>query len=445
MYRILSLVGFLFWLTCDYQLVAQEKPREFSPYSRLGIGDLADPHFSALSQMAGIAAGFNDKNILNFSNPASLGSLRNTAFEAGVSAKFTTLVNADLRKSYFGGGLDYLALGLPVFNPINEALDRLDRKFHWGMLFALKPYSHVGYDIAQIDSIPGTGLYERSYTGSGGSYEFKWSNGIEYRKFSAGISLGVLFGKMSYRRDLDLLSVSLPYSTIFLDEISMNGFKWNAGAQYKFNLSKLKEGEIEPEKTLTVGIYGQSNQSFSTLSDHVYRRQLILSAQVGVIDTVRNEIDISGKGTLPGEFHLGFYYNQKYKLQFGGQLSLVSWSNYKNTAKPEVLTNSTNVSFGFAYCPDIEALNNLFKKTTYRLGVKFGNDPRSFNNEQLKNFSASFGVGIPFVFQRKVSFANLAVEAGSLGIKDKLKTNYVQIKLGFTLNDDEWFLKRKYN
>ncbi|MDZ4708016.1 MAG: hypothetical protein SH818_06395 [Saprospiraceae bacterium] len=445
MYRILSLVGFLFWFTCDYQLVAQEKPREYSPYSRLGIGDLTDPNFSALSQLGGIAAGFNDKNILNFSNPAALGSLRNTAFEAGVSAKFTNLKNNDLSKSFFGGGLDYLALGVPVYNPINEALDRIDRKFHWGMLFALKPYSHVGYDIAQIDSISGTGRYKRSYTGSGGTYEFKWSNGIEYRKFSAGLSLGYLFGKMSYRRDLDLLSVVLPYSTIFLDEISMNGFKWNLGIQYKINLSKLKEGELESDKTLSIGLYGQSSQSFSTLSDHVYRRQLIVSAQVGVIDTVRNEINLEGSGTLPGELHLGFYYNQRYKFQFGGQLSLVSWSNYKNTAKPEILKNSSNLSLGLAYCPDIESLNNLLKRTTYRLGVKIGNDPRSFNDTQLKNFAVTFGLGVPFVFQRKVSFANLGIEMGSLGIQDKLKSNYVQLKLGFTLNDDEWFLKRKYN
>ena len=79
------------------------------------------------------------------------------------------------------------------------------------------------------------------------------------------------------------------------------------------------------------------------------------------------------------------------------------------------------------------------------MGLKMGNDPRSFNDTQLKNFAVTFGLGVPFVFQRKVSFANFGIEMGSLGIQDKLKSNYVQLKLGFTLNDDEWFLKRKYN
>lgn len=445
MYRKLRSPGVLLLLFSFCQLTAQEKPREYSPYSRFGFGDLTEPHFSALGQLGGIAAGFQDRNMLNYSNPAALGSLRNTAFEGGVSTKFTTLKNRDLSKQFFGGGLDYLALGLPIFNPINEALDRIDRKFHWGMLIALKPFSHVGYDVSQIDSITGTGRYERRYTGSGGTYEFKWGNGFEYRNFSGGLGLGYLFGRMSYRRNLDLLAVSLPYSTIFLDEISVKGFRWNAGLQYKLNLNKPGEGETESSKTLTFGLYGQTNQSFNTISDHLYRRQLIVSAQVGVVDTVRDERDIAGKGTLPGEFHLGVFYSDRYKFQAGGQVSLVSWSAYSNAAKPEVLDNTSQVSFGLSYCPDISSLDNLLKRITYRAGFKAGNDPRNFNGDQLKSYSVTFGVGVPFVFQRKVSFANFAVEMGSTGLKDKLKSNYLQLKLGFTLNDDEWFLKRKYN
>lgn len=82
---------------------------------------------------------------------------------------------------------------------------------------------------------------------------------------------------------------------------------------------------------------------------------------------------------------------------------------------------------------------------TYRVGFRFGNDPRSFQNEQVKDFSVTFGAGVPFVYQRKVSFVNFAVEMGNIGLKDNLKSKYVQLKLGFTLNDDEWFLKSKYN
>ena len=444
MYKTLSIVIVLI-SACFSGAIAQEKPREFSPYSRFGIGDLADPHFGAVSHLGGIAAAFTDRNQLNADNPASLGALRSTAFEGGVSTKYTTLSSGDQRTRFFGGGLDYLALGLPLYNPINDLLNRNRRNLHIGTMFVLKPYSFVGYDISQIDSIAGTGSYQRKYIGNGGTYEFKWSNGFEYKQFSGGIGLGYLFGKMTYKRELDLLSVPLPYTTIFLNEISMRGVKWNAGIQYKVNLKKLAEGEVESSRYLSVGIYGQSAQDFKTTSNEIYRRELIVTSTAGIVDTVRNVTDQPGTGVLPGEIHAGFYYNDKYKLQFGGQYSLVSWSKYKNSAKPEILQNASHISFGAAYCPDIESLDNFLKRVTYRVGFRFGNDPRSFQNEQVKDFSVTFGAGVPFVYQRKVSFVNFAVEMGNIGLKDNLKSKYVQLKLGFTLNDDEWFLKSKYN
>jgi hypothetical protein len=427
------------------QVHAQEKPRDFNPYSRFGIGDLSDPHFATVSQMGGIGAGFTDRNILNSANPASLGALRNAAFEGGVSLKSTSLTESSLHKTFFGGGLDYLALGLPLFNSINEALDRKERDLHIGTMFYLKPYSQVGYDIAQIDSLEGTGRFQSHYTGSGGTYEFKWATGLEYKNLSFGGSLGYVFGKLSYKRELDLLSVSLPYNSIALTQTSMKGFRWSLGAQYKINLRKLKEGEIESSKYLSLGIYGQSTQSFTTTTDQLYRRELLTSSTTGISDTVKMVSGVSGTGKLPGEIHFGFFYNDKYHLQFGGQVSLVSWSAYQNSIKPDILKDAQQVAFGISYCPDIESIDNFFKRISYRLGVRFGTDPRSFDGAQVKNYNVSFGVGVPFIFNRKVSFSNLGVEFGNIGIQNKLNAHYFGVRMGFTLNDDEWFLKRKYN
>lgn len=99
MYKTLSIVIVLI-SACFSGAIAQEKPREFSPYSRFGIGDLADPHFGAVSHLGGIAAAFTDRNQLNADNPASLGALRSTAFEVGVSTKYTTLSSGDQRTRF---------------------------------------------------------------------------------------------------------------------------------------------------------------------------------------------------------------------------------------------------------------------------------------------------------------------------------------------------------
>ncbi len=431
-------------LILSYSIFAQEKPREFSPYSRFGLGDLSDPNFNVLSQFGGAAAGYTDRNLLNPVNPASLGALKNTAFEVGVSTKFTRLINGDSKSRFFGGGLDYIGIGLPLYNAINEALDRKDRKLHIGTMFALKPYSQVGYDIEQLDSIEGTGKYIRKYSGNGGTYEFKWSTGFEYRSISAGLGFSYLFGKMSYNRAVNLIDVPLPYNTVFQNDISLNSLRWNYGLQYKINLKKFVDEQTESSNYLSIGINGIPSQRFNTFSDELYKRELV-NGTTGVTDTVRNSTGITGSGKLPGEINIGAYYNANYKFQASVQYSLVNWENYSNTAKPEVLKNTANFSLGIAYTPNIQSFDNLLARVTYRFGLKLGNDPRFVGNEQLRNLTVTFGGSVPFVFQRKVSFVNFAVEMGNVGIAEKLRSKFVQLKLGFTLNDDEWFLKRKYN
>lgn len=447
MHKILLVLAALNFLP-SYSASAQEKPREFSPYSRFGIGDLSDPNFNVISQFGGAAAGYTDRNLLNPANPASLGALKNTAFEVGVSSKFTSLIKDEFKSRFFGGGLDYIGIGLPLYNAINEALDRKDRKWHIGTMFALKPYSQVGYDIEQLDSITGTGKYIRKYSGNGGTYEFKWSTGIEYKSLSAGFGFSYLFGKMSYNRAINLVEAALPYNTVFQNDISLSSLRWNYGFQYKINLKKLAEEQTESSNYLSIGLHGTPSQRFKTSSDELYKRELI-NGTTGVTDTVRNLTGLSGTGRLPGEVSIGAYYNSNYKFQASVQYSLVNWQDYINTAKntttPEVLKNTRNFSIGLAYTPNIQSFDNLLERVTYRLGFKVGNDPRFIGNEQLKNLTVTFGGSIPFVFQRKVSFVNFAVETGNVGIADKLKSRFVQMKLGFTLNDDEWFLKRKYN
>lgn len=95
------------------------------------------------------------------------------------------------------------------------------------------------------------------------------------------------------------------------------------------NLKKLAEGEVESSRYLSVGIYGQSAQDFKTTSNEIYRRELIVTSTAGIVDTVRNVTDQPGTGVLPGEIHAGFYYNDKYKLQFGDNIVLSPGQNIR--------------------------------------------------------------------------------------------------------------------
>ena len=58
------------FVACGLQMSA--KAQENSPYSRYGLGDLTPNHNVFTRGMGGISAGIAERNVINFTNPASL-------------------------------------------------------------------------------------------------------------------------------------------------------------------------------------------------------------------------------------------------------------------------------------------------------------------------------------------------------------------------------------
>jgi hypothetical protein len=67
------------------------------------------------------------------------------------------------------------------------------------------------------------------------------------------------------------------------------------------------------------------------------------------------------------------------------------------------------------------------------------------NGERVTDMGINFGFGLPFFYQRKISHANLGISAGYLGRGTAIEERYIRATFSFTFNDDEWFIKRKYN
>jgi hypothetical protein len=122
------------------------------------------------------------------------------------------------------------------------------------------------------------------------------------------------------------------------------------------------------------------------------------------------------------------------------------WSQYENEARPENLSDSWNLRFGAEYIPDMGSYNSYFKKVRYRLGGFYQSDPRTFEVGQLKQYALTIGMGFPIIRPRQqTSFVNFAVEVGRFGHEDLIQESYIKMGLGFTLNDNTWFFKRKFN
>ena len=435
---------------CTFTLMAQTGDN--SPYSRFGIGDLSDDAFQHLKQMGSLGNAYTDAFQINIKNPASYSFLRTTAFDMGIYAKNGTLKTEDQSASQWTGNLEYLSLGFPLYNPLNQLLDREQKDISIGMTFTLKPYSTVSYDLYTDDtSIDSLGTFQRTYTGQGGTYKFLWGNSIKYKDFAFGANLGYLFGKITYNRSIDFNEIGLARQNRFSTDYNLKGFLYDIGLIYSkvLNKKEMEDSNGSTSKTLKIGLTFNSATSFSTESNIQNLGVFFAGLAASTIDTSITSIrGQPGKGKLPGSVGLGIHYTSGEKWSIGADYNATSWSNYFNDGNNETLgtlENTNSIAVGGYVRPNYKSFTSFWKRVYYRYGAYNRSDPRLIGGEQIKSQGLTFGMGLPFIFQRKVSHANLGIDIGRSGMNTSIQENYIRFTLGFTFNDDEWFVKRKYN
>lgn len=422
-----------------FATVLWAQPKDNSPYSRLGIGEITNPTLSA-GGFAGLSAGYADALHINLQNPASLAWLNTATFEAGIYAEHANFKFGDQQSNTWTGNLSHLALAFPIHNTLNDVLDKKKRKLRWGMSLALLPYSQIGYDIETTTAYPEVDTTVNTYQGTGGTNKFTWGNAVRYKNFSAGLNLGLMFGQLESTRSVRFLSLPNSYQDIFKDNIGVRGFVWSMGAQQLIQLEKKKtEEEMYTGKSLIVGAYGNSATNFNTNSTVL---RMGYNPVLGHRDTSVYEEDQKGSGKLPAEWTIGAMYQNPGKLRLGAEFSMGNWSEYENEAKPEVLFDSRRIAVGAEFIPDISSYNNYMKRIRYRAGFYHRTDPRL---DDLKQYALTVGFGLPVILPRQqTSFVNLSFEFGRFDTSDAIQENFVKMGLGFTLNDSSWFFKRKF-
>lgn len=440
-------LGMLLLLVAASWTMMAQVPQELSPFSRLGLGDFHYQNTPTTLSMGGFSAGFGDAYRINLQNPASLGYLRTATFEAGLFLERSKIEFEDQSATSLNGNLSYLSLGFALKNSLNQVLDRKVSKWKWGMNFALIPYTKVNYDVRQTTSDPATGRVRTEFAGSGGTNKFVMSNGVQYGNFSAGVTLGYLFGSIENKRNVFFIDLPNSYQDIFTDEIGIKGFVYDLGVMYKFDFGKNAENPNAPAKqTLTVGAYGHTATNFSTSTTRL--RSRLNPTYINIADTIQSQIDIAQTGKLPTELTLGFTFRHKSKWLFGLDYTYSYWENYENPAadfneeNARTLSNSSRIAGGFQITPNATSYNRYLKRVSYRFGGYYFDDPRLTD---LKTYALTFGAGFPIVLSRqRTSFFNLAFEIGQTN-SDTIDENFYKVSLGFSLNDNSWFFKRKFN
>jgi len=424
----------------------QKQPKTNSPYSRLGLGNLLNQNFAWVNAMGNLSATAQDPYHVNLLNPASLSALRSASFEIGLKARYANLMTSSGETDVWSGSLGYISLAFPIFNPISEELSRRTQAVDWGMNFALVPYTLVGYNVETIEMREDIGLISSIFEGSGGTYRFIWGNGVKYKNLSVGANLGFIFGKINRNQVVNFDSLDVSYANIFHDDFSINGFVWNVGIQYDLLLKSDRDKGKKQHKgdKLIIGVYGNSNMNIEAEGSQLYHR---FNRFYNDYDTIRNVPLTTYPAKLPAEISGGLMYLKANKYRLGINYTHARWSNYENGAKPEELKNTYQISFGGEIIPQYNSYNSYLKTVRYRIGAYYGTDPRSDEfKKQLTNYGITLGIGFPIKLPRgQMSFVNTAFEFGKFGTEEGLQENYIAMTLGFTLNDDHWFFKRKFN
>ncbi|MFN4255393.1 MAG: hypothetical protein ACK4Q5_10340 [Saprospiraceae bacterium] len=432
-------------------LALAAQPKQNSPYSQFGIGDPVSQYFAHHAGMGALTTANNDAYHLNIQNPASYAFLRATALETGLYAKFSEYKSSTAQLSTWSGNLNYFALGMTLKSPINEVLDRKKSPWQFGAALALTPYSLVGYNISTTETQTNLGLVTNAFEGRGGTYRLLWGGAAKYKQTAIGLNMGWMFGKAIYENTTTFRdstqATTLSFQNNFRDEVSVNGLTWNLGAQHNFVLKYDPNDKSLPVKWLTAGLTFEGKHplagSFNTI--RIRSRGRNSSGSYSSPDTLLYQPDRDVDVTLPGTISLALMYVKANKLKIGAQFTRENWSDYVNEARPENLRSTSAISAGVEIIPNATSYNRYSKRIRYRVGGYFRQDPRVVQGKNVDDLGLTFGFGFPVILPRQgTSFVNTAFELGRIGGGTAIEETYFKCTVGFTLNDNSWFYKRRF-
>ena len=443
--KAVFLLGFL-------PLMLSAQPKSNSPYNRFGFGDISDNNFIASQTMGGLGATFHSAYDINVVNPASLAYLRATSFDVGITARNASFSENDGSEAeVWSGNLAYLSLAFPLQNVVNDLLNRKKRNHSFGMAFTLKPFTKVGYDVNSSVIVDGVGEVQSNFQGQGGTFDFSWSTGFRYKQFAAGVNVGYLFGQTLNQSIIALPDLGFSETSLLEDKFVYRGFLYRFGLLYTINLDKSPvEGEKKDfkDRRITLGVHANSTTRLTTDFTSFQGSAIFFQGETISRDTLNGSEQLDVRSDLPSEIGAGVTYYSGEKFSLGVNYTATQWSKANYSLVNGSLINTFKLSFGGYYRPNYKSVGNYFSRVFYRFGAFYNRTPTvvpANAGVEIDDMGLTVGFGLPFFYQRKISHANLGFTFGLRGRNTIIRERYVRLAFSFTFNDDEWFIKRKYN
>lgn len=399
-----------------------------SPYSRYGLGQLYNENLNTVSvSMGGLGIALHDPTTLNPLNPASYGSMDSSAFlfEVGVNANITNLKTNTLKESGYDATLSYIYAGFPITR-------------WWRSGIGILPFSKVGYNVEVTVEVPNFSNVINSFQGDGGINRVFWGNGFNITKnLRIGADVTYLFGQSSRSSIIYFPDSVFILGTKVENSIRVSDFIIDYGIQYDFKIN---------EKTnVTIGLIYANKFNLSAKKN--YLSTTISGGYSDLIEETKDTIEYrpEEKGTvvIPERYGIGFAVSRDNRWLAGIDFEYQKWDQFEAFGVVDSLTNAWRLSAGGQFTPKHSTISSLFKRMTYRLGVKYNQSYLRFYNNAIKNFGISFGLGFPL--KNSKTGIDLGFEIGRRGTTDNnlIQENYINVSLGVSIQEN-WFQKRKY-
>ncbi len=384
---------------------------------------------------------YTDSIHMNFRNPASyvsnnLFSFNNEArlvkFTVGVGHTMTELETSDASDNSNTTTFDYLGLNVPM------------GKF--GMGFGVIPHSSVGYNLESRNNIDSL---EYKYSGNGGVNKVFLGFGyLISENLSIGIDAHYNFGNIQ-NNAIEFLyddeQLPLDYQAREINRSDLSGINYNLGISYKPMIN---------EKTQLVTSFTYSPSYNLTSKNKRTFASVIISENTGIEYPINEiEVDLLSLGLeetdlkMPSKMSIGVGIGSVRSWFVGTEYNIIKSSVFSSDLldiQNTYFEDSSILSIGGFYIPDYNSFNKLLQRIVYRSGIYFEKTGLNINNQSIKEFGISFGLGIPV--SRLFSNINTVIEIGKRGTTDQnlVKENFINFQLSLSLND-RWFIKRKYN
>ena len=392
-----------------------------SPYSSVGIGDLENEYYDRSTGLASAGVSLFSGRFIYQANPASLSKLDDRYFSVQLAARFKGI-------TYSG---QTITPGLNSYSSdfqVKSLQLAVKVKPWWGATLGLSPFSSSNYSFNTEKTIIGGSNITTTahYDGSGGLNQVYFSNGIKLNKnFSLGLQSSFLFGSFALNETLNA-SDAVGAVITTKRNIYMNKFYFKGGLQYDTKLSK--------NWKLALGAIG----SAKTNLDAEYTLNVIQGNQILVNDKKLQNSYFK----LPVTYTLGGSVVYKNRLTLALDYQEQQWNTTQFKGLNYSLANSNRISAGIEYANRFQYYDQFFEKFYLQAGTYYANSYLNINNNQLKDYGLTLGVGVNA--KRTALSYQVNFQYGQRGTTNNglVKENYTM--LNFTLlYRDLWYTKAK--